>query len=137
MAVDPESGEVTVRRIVTAHDVGLVLNPLGHQGQINGGVIQGIGFAMVEDTPLIDGVIITTNMGDFKLVGMNDIPKLETVLVEEDTGPVPFHGKAIGELPNVPIAAAIANAVHDASGVRIVNLPITGEKVYSALQDIG
>ena len=82
-------------------------------------------------------MISTTNMGDFKLVGMNDIPQLETVLVEEDTGPVPFHGKAIGELPNVPIAAAIANAVHDASGVRIVDLPITGEKVYLAQHNTG
>jgi CO/xanthine dehydrogenase Mo-binding subunit len=134
--VDPESGQVSVLRIVTAHDVGLVLNPLGHQGQINGGVIQGIGFAMVEDTPLVDGRISTAQMGDYKLVGIGDIPKLETVLIEEDAGPVPFRGKAIGELPNVPIAAAIANAVHDAVGVRIADLPITAEKVHAELRNV-
>jgi CO/xanthine dehydrogenase Mo-binding subunit len=59
------------------------------------------------------------------------------VLLEDDAGPVPFRGKAIGELPNVPIAAAIANAVHDASGARIADLPVTAEKVYAALRDAG
>ena len=135
--VDPESGEVTILRIISSHDVGLILNPLGHQGQINGGVIQGIGFAMTEDSPLIDGHISTLSMGDFKLVNIGDIPKLETILIEDDAGPVPFNGKAIGELPNVPIAAAIANAVEDAVGVRIADLPITAEKVFAALQAKG
>jgi CO/xanthine dehydrogenase Mo-binding subunit len=135
--VDPDSGQVRVLRIVTAHDVGLVLNPLGHQGQINGGVIQGIGYATCEDTPLVDGRISTPQMGDYKMMGIGDIPRLETVLLEDDAGPVPFRGKAIGELPNVPIAAAIANAVHDASGARIADLPVTAEKVYAALRDAG
>jgi CO/xanthine dehydrogenase Mo-binding subunit len=136
--VDPESGQVTIQRIVSTHDVGLILNPLGHQGQINGGVIQGIGFAMTEDSPLIDGHISTLSMADFKLVNIGDIPKLETILLEDEVGgPVPFKGKAIGELPNVPIAAAIANAVEDAVGVRIHDLPITAEKVFAALQAKG
>ncbi len=136
--VDPESGQVTIQRIVSSHDVGLILNPLGHQGQINGGVIQGIGFAMTEDSPLIDGHISTLSMADFKLVNIGDIPKLETILLEDEVGgPVPFKGKAIGELPNVPIAAAIANAVEDAVGVRIHDLPITAEKVFAALQAKG
>ena len=135
--VDPESGEVKILRIISSHDVGQILNPLGHQGQINGGVIQGIGFAMTEDSPLIDGHISTLSMGDFKLVNIGDIPKLETILLESDGGPVPFKGKAIGELPNVPIAAAIANAVEDAVGVRIHDLPITAEKVFAALKAKG
>jgi CO/xanthine dehydrogenase Mo-binding subunit len=136
--VDRESGQVKIVKITTSHDVGLVLNPLGHQGQINGGVIQGIGFAMTEDSPLIDGHISTLSMGDFKLVNIGDIPELETILLEDETGgPVPFKGKAIGELPNVPIAAAIANAVEDAVGVRIADLPITAEKVFAALQAKG
>ena len=132
--VDPESGEVKILRIISSHDVGLILNPLGHQGQINGGVIQGIGFAMTEDSPLIDGHISTLSMGDFKLMNIGDIPQLETILLQEDAGPVPYKGKAIGELPNVPIAAAIANAVEDAVGVRIADLPITAEKVFAALR---
>ena len=133
--VDPESGQVKILRIISSHDVGQILNPLGHQGQINGGVIQGIGFAMTEDSPLIDGHITTLSMADFKLVNIGDIPKLETILLHDDTGgPVPFKGKAIGELPNVPIAAAIANAVEDAIGVRILDLPITAEKVFAAIK---
>ncbi|MEE8519302.1 MAG: xanthine dehydrogenase family protein molybdopterin-binding subunit, partial [Dehalococcoidia bacterium] len=131
--VDPETGYTKVVRVVTAHDVGLVLNPLSHQGQINGGVVQGMGFATCEETPVVNGHISTLNMGDYKLPGFGDIPKLETILLEEEAGPVPFNGKAIGELPNVPIAAAIANAVHDASGIRITDLPITAEKVHAAL----
>jgi CO/xanthine dehydrogenase Mo-binding subunit len=126
---------VKILRIISSHDVGQILDPLGHQGQINGGVIQGIGFAMTEDSPLIDGHISTLSMADFKLMNIGDIPKLETILLHDDTGgPVPFKGKAIGELPNVPIAAAIANAVEDAIGVRILDLPITAEKVFAAIK---
>jgi len=135
--VDLDTGHTRVLRVVTAHDVGLILNPLGHQGQINGGVVQGIGFTTCEETPVINGHISTQNMGDYKLPSIADIPVLETVLLEESAGPVPFKGKAIGELPNVPIAAAIANALHDASGVRITDLPITAEKVHAVLRDAG
>jgi CO/xanthine dehydrogenase Mo-binding subunit len=134
--VDPDTGQVFVRRIVSAHDVGTILHPIGHQGQINGGIIQGMGFGICEETPLADGRITTVNLGDFKLPNINDIPQLDTVLLAETTGPVPYLGKAIGELPNVPTAAAIANAVHDAVGVRIMDLPVTAEKVHAALQKL-
>ena len=132
--VDPDTGQVRVQRLVTVHDVGMVLNPIGHQGQINGGVIQGMGFGLCEETPIVDGRVGTPQMSDFKLPNIQDIPTLTTVLLEEEPGPVPFQGKAIGELPNVPTAAAIANAVHDAIGVRIADLPVTAEKVYAALR---
>lgn len=80
-----------------------------------------------------DGRITTLNLGDFRLPCAKDIPELNTVLIEEGNGPVPFHGKAIGELPNLPTAAAIANAVADAVGARIFDLPLTAEKIYTAL----
>jgi CO/xanthine dehydrogenase Mo-binding subunit len=72
-------------------------------------------------------------MTGWKMPSIADIPLLETILLEDEAGPVPYHGKAIGELPNVPIAAAIANAVQDASGARVRDLPVTAEKVYAAL----
>ena len=133
--VDPETGQVTVTRMTTAHDSGRILNHLTFQGQIDGGVVNGVGFALMEDNPMSDGRITTLNLGDFKLPCAKDIPRLDTVFVDQGEGPVPFQGKAIGELPNVPTAAAIANAVADATGVRVHDLPLTAEKVYAALHE--
>jgi len=132
--VDRETGQVRVRRIVTAHDVGTIINPLTHQGQIEGGMVQGLGQAMSEHLLVRDGSVTTAHLGDYKLPTAMDIPELTTVLVESLTGPGPFAGKAIGELSNVSPPAAIANAVFDAVGVRLTELPITAEKVYRELR---
>jgi len=134
VAVDPETGQVTVRRFTTAHDVGTIINPIGHQGQIEGGFIQGLGLALMEELRTEDGRISTLSLGDFKLPTIQDIPPLTTVLLEDPVGPGPFHAKAIGEGATSPVPAAIANAVADACGVRIRDLPITAEKVYFALR---
>ena len=131
--VDRETGQVTVSKITTAHDVGTIINPMLHQGQIDGGVIQGFGFALMEELQTVEGTVQNANLGDYKLPNIKDVPELETVLIQAPAGPAPFDGKAIGEIPNVPLAAAIANAVEDAVGVRIYDLPITAEKVYNAL----
>lgn len=133
--VDPETGQVRVNKIVTVHDVGTVLNPLSHQGQIEGGVIQGLGYALMEEMLNEDGRVSTLSMGDYKLPTMPDIPELVTVLLEPSTGPAPFQSKGIGESSNTPVAGAIANAVYDAVGVRIVDLPITAEKVLMAMRE--
>lgn len=133
--VDPETGQVKLRRIVSAHDVGTVINPLTHQGQIDGGVAHGIGQALTEQLILEDGAVTNPNLGDYKLPTMADMPDLTTVLLETKHGPAPYEGKAIGELTNVAIPAAIANAIFDAVGVRITELPITAEKVYTALRE--
>ncbi|MFQ5683832.1 MAG: xanthine dehydrogenase family protein molybdopterin-binding subunit [Candidatus Binatia bacterium] len=132
--VDPETGRIEVKKITTAHDAGTVLNTLTYQGQVDGGAIMGLGFALMEETAMVDGRITTLSMGDFKIPCVKDIPKLTTVLLESPTGPVPYQGKAVGELPNVPTAAAIANAVADAVGVRVFKLPLTAEKVYRSLR---
>jgi CO/xanthine dehydrogenase Mo-binding subunit len=134
LEVDPETGQMTLLDVVTAHDVGTIINPLGHQGQIEGGLIQGIGFGMIEEMRAEDGRVSTLSLGDYKLPNIKDIPPLKTVLVQEQLGPVPFQGKSIGESSITPITAAIANALYDAVGVRICDLPITAEKVYRALQ---
>jgi CO/xanthine dehydrogenase Mo-binding subunit len=132
--VDRETGQVTLRRLITAHDVGTVINPLTHQGQIDGGVVQGIGQALTEQIHVEDGAVTNLNLGDYKLPTAADIPKLTTVLIETPRGPAPYQGKAIGELTNVAVPAAIANAVFDAVGVRLTTLPVTAERVYAALR---
>jgi CO/xanthine dehydrogenase Mo-binding subunit len=137
VAVDPQTGQVTVRRFTTAHDVGTIINPLGHQGQIEGGLVQGLGFALSEELGTEDGRISTLSLGDFKLPTIQDIPPLTTVLLKDPVGPGPFRAKAIGEGSISAVAPAIANAVADACGARILDLPITAEKVYFALRDNG
>ena len=132
--VDSETGKITVNRIVTSHDVGTIYNPLGHQGQIDGAVIQGLGFALMEELESEDGSISTLSMGEAKIPATVDVPELITVLVESADGNGPYQGKAIGENPISPVAPAIANAVFDAVGVRITSLPVTAEKVLAALK---
>jgi carbon-monoxide dehydrogenase large subunit len=131
--VDPGTGQVKVKKLTTVHDSGTVLNHLSYTGQIDGGVITGLGFALMEDNSLIDGKMATANLGEFKMATCADVPKLTTVLMQDATGPTPYQGKAIAEIPNVPTAAAIANAIQDAVGVRLYDLPLTSEKVYGAL----
>ena len=131
--VDPETGEVNLKKFVTAHDVGTIHNPITHQGQIDGAVIQGVGYALMEELVSDAGHISSLSMGDVKTPSINDIPELITVLVDSPGGNGPFGAKTIGEQPLPPVAPAIANAVFDAIGVRIQDLPITAEKVLAAL----
>jgi CO/xanthine dehydrogenase Mo-binding subunit len=137
VSVDPETGEVTILRFVTAHDVGRILNPVGHQGQINGGFMQGLGYALMEDLRLEDGHVTALSFGDYKIPTIKDIPPLETVLLESEAGAGPYQVRGIGENSTPAVAPAIANAIADAIGVRVRNLPITSEKVYNALKAPG
>ena len=106
---------------------------MAHQAQIDGGVTQGVGYALIEELQMQEGRVTTLNLGDYKLPNIKDIAPLKTVLVEEPIGPAPFQAKEIGESPITPVAAAIANAVYDAVGARITDLPITAEKIFTAL----
>ena len=133
--VDPETGAITVKRLVSAHDVGAILNPLMHQGQVEGGVIQGLGYALMEELQTEDGHISTVSFGDYKIPTIADIPELVTVLVEGNNGPAPYRSKGIGESANIPVAGAIANAVADAIGAPVRSLPLTAEKVLQALRE--
>jgi len=132
--VDRETGRVKLNKFVTAHDVGTIINPLGHQGQIDGEAIMAIGSSLMEELIDDQGKITTTNLGEYKIPNILDIPKLKTVLVQGKNGPGPYEAKGIGEHANVTPPAAIANAVHDACGVRLFDVPVTAEKVYKALQ---
>jgi putative selenate reductase molybdopterin-binding subunit len=112
-----------------------VINPLMHQGQIDGGVVFGLGYALTEEVLFDGGKITTSNFGEFKIPNIMDIPPLKTDVMENvPSGPGPYNSLAIGEVANTPTAAAVANAVADACGVRITDLPVTSEKVYKALR---
>jgi carbon-monoxide dehydrogenase large subunit len=134
--VDPETGKVRIRRFVTAHDVGTIINPITHQGQIDGGVVMGLGQAVMEELVMENGRVTNTSLGDYRLPTVADIPELKTVLVHSSGGVAPYEAKAIGEFANNSAPAAIANAVADAVGVRLFGLPITAEKIYHALEEM-
>ncbi len=134
VSVDPETGEVKVLKFTTAHDTGVVLNTIGYQGQVNGGFQHGLGMAMTEEVVVQDGRVTTLHFGDYKMPTVRDMPPLKTVVLPSEYGDGPYNIRGIGEAPCVPVPAAIANAVADAAGVRIRNLPITAEKVYQALK---
>jgi CO/xanthine dehydrogenase Mo-binding subunit len=134
VAVDPETGEITLLRFTTAHDSGVVLNPLGYRGQVNGGFQHGLGYALMEELVVEDGRVTTLSFGDYKMPTVADMPPLETVILESDTGEGPYNIRGIGEAPCIPVAPAIANAVADAVGVRVRDLPVTAVKVYQALK---
>jgi CO/xanthine dehydrogenase Mo-binding subunit len=134
VSVDPETGRVELLSFVTAHDTGTVLNPMGHAGQINGAVLTGIGYALMEELKVEDGKVSTLSFADVKVPSISDIPPLQRVLVESEDGTGPFNAKAIGEAPLLGVAPAIANALRDVTGVRFHSLPITAEKVLAALR---
>jgi CO/xanthine dehydrogenase Mo-binding subunit len=132
--VDRETGAVRVQRVVSAHDVGTIINPLTHQGQIEGAAVMGLGQAVMEELVMENGKITNNNLGDYKLPTVADIPTFKTVLVPSTGGVGPLNAKPIGEFANNGPPAAIANAVADAVGVRLFDLPVTAEKIYRALK---
>ena len=136
--VDEETGKVVVRRITTSHNTGNILNPLTHQGQIDGAVVMGVGYGIMEQIMTDDGgKVLTANLGDYKIPNVKDIPELKTVIFQSDTGSGPYNSMSIGETAIIPTAAAIANAVEDAIGARVMSLPITAEKVLAAIRNRG
>jgi CO/xanthine dehydrogenase Mo-binding subunit len=132
--VDPDTGEIRLVNFVSAHDVGRILNPIGHQGQIAGSIVAGIGYALMEEMRVEDGRVTNLSLGDYKLPTSRDLPPLTTVLLPTEHGIGPYNIKAIGEGPTTPVAPAIANAVFDACGVRLRELPLTSERVYRELR---
>ena len=133
--VDPETGEITVLDAVLAVDIGQVVNPVACRGQLEGGFAFGLGAALMEDLEIEDGQVVTASLGDYKLPTVADVPPVRIIEVHPEDGwayPLP---KAVGELANSGVPAAIANAVAAASGARVTALPITAEAVYSVLRE--
>jgi len=131
--VDRETGAVRLHRMVSAHDVGTIINPATHQGQIDGATIMGVGQGIMEELVMENGQITNNNLGDYKLPTVADIPELKTVLVQSTGGVGPLDAKPIGEFANNGPPAAIANAIADAVGVRLFELPVSAERIYQAL----
>lgn len=135
VAVDVETGIIKVERVVAVHDCGRPLNPLALESQINGGVLQGISYALYEDRRLDPktGRMLNANLEQYKIAGARETPSIEIVLLEEYRGRNSTDAGGIGEPATIPTAAAIANAVYNATGVRVRELPMTPARVLAAL----
>jgi xanthine dehydrogenase YagR molybdenum-binding subunit len=132
--VDPDLGEIRVSRFVGAFDAGQILNAKTARSQLIGGITYGIGMALLEET-LVDedtGRIVNTNVAEYVMPVNADIPDIQTIVVaNDDTNSNPLGAKGIGELPMVGVAAAIANAVYHATGVRVRKVPIRIEDILT------
>jgi xanthine dehydrogenase YagR molybdenum-binding subunit len=138
VAVDVETGEVVVDRIYAVHDIGRVINPLGAESQIEGGIIQAIGHSLSEQR-LLDpqsGKVLTRTLDAYKLPTIADVPEIVSELIDvPDSHLTNLGSKGLGEPPIIPTAAAIANAIRDATGADVRSLPITRDEVLAALRE--
>ena len=133
--VDTETGETKLLKMVLAHDIGRSINPMTVEGQLEGGMAQGIGYGLMEDYIVDDtGVLVSDNFTSYKIPSSLDFPESEIILVEQPVASGPFGAKSAGESPVNAIAPAIANAIYDAVGVRIKDQPITPERLLKALK---
>jgi putative selenate reductase molybdopterin-binding subunit len=135
VAVDIETGQVTVRKLVMAADCGTAINPVTAQAQIEGGLAQALGYAISEEMPYDEnGRVLVNRFGDYRIFQADEMPKLEAILVPTYESSGPFGAKAVAEIPMDGVAPAVANAVYDAVSVRIRELPLTPERVWQALR---
>jgi CO/xanthine dehydrogenase Mo-binding subunit len=130
VAVDVELGTVRVLKITAAHDVGRAINPTLIEGQIEGGVAQGLGHALMEEFFPGKG----ENLHDYLIPTAGDMPPVESILIEDPSPVGPFGAKGIGEQAVIPTAPAILNAIHDATGVRIRRVPATPDRIRAAIK---
>jgi xanthine dehydrogenase molybdenum-binding subunit len=131
--VDTYTGNIRVMDIHVAQDVGKVLNPLGIQGQIEGGVLMGMGYAISEELIMEEGRILNPNFHNYKMLTASDVPGIHFYPIETNDPQGPYGAKGMAEAPLIPTAAAIANAVADAIGTRIYELPLSPERVLRTM----
>ena len=136
VAVDMDTGKVNVLKIVACYDVGQAVNPLSAEGQLEGGALYGLGYGMIEEVILDKGNTLTPSLAEYLIPTSVDAPDVKTIMVESGGGVGPFGAKGLGEPACVSVAAAFANAVANAIGVRIYDLPVTAEKIIRALGKI-
>jgi len=134
VAVDEETGRVEVLKLIACFDVGRAINPLSVEGQLEGGAIYGMGYGLTEEVILEKGQTITPSFSEYLIPTSMDVPDVQTILIESGDGVGPFGAKGVGEPSVCSVAPAIANAISDAMGVRIFELPLTPEKIVRALR---
>lgn len=132
--VDVETGAVTVLDVVCVADVGTIVNPVALRGQIAGGFVMGLGHALTEELRVRDGLVENPTLADYKLPTPLDVPPLRFIPITDRAGPGPFGAKMVGEINTATVAPAIANAIADACGARVTELPLSAERVYAAIQ---
>jgi len=132
--VDPDTGRVAVRKIVSAHDVGRALNPAAAEGQVHGGIHMGLGYALSEKLVVEQGQVLSQTFMDYAVLKADDMPEIVVRLIESVDAEGPFGAKGLGESGVIPVAAAVRNAIKDAIGLRFTELPITPECVQASLQ---
>jgi xanthine dehydrogenase molybdenum-binding subunit len=132
--VDAESGQIRLVKAVAVHDLGQAINPLAAEGQVEGALAQGIGYALYEELLMDNGRALNPDFVDYKIPTFLDMPKPQVVLYAEPDSTGPFGAKGIGEPGLVPTAPAIANAIYQATGVRLHAVPITPERLFMAMQ---
>ncbi len=125
--VNTITGEVEVLRIISANDVGTAINPLGLQGQVEGGVMMGLGNALTEQFIVKDGYVITDRLARYRIPSIAQTPEITSIVVEHPTENGPFGAKGVGEIVSIPTTPAITNAIYNAVGVRIRSLPVDQE----------
>ncbi|MEW5721482.1 MAG: xanthine dehydrogenase family protein molybdopterin-binding subunit [Thermodesulfobacteriota bacterium] len=132
--VDPDTGQVTLTNFVAAHDVGRAINPLATEGQAQGGVVQGLGWALMEDMITRNGVLLNPGFLDYIIPTALDVPDITPILVEPIEPDGPYGAKGIGEPALNPVMSAITNAIYDAIGFRVKELPVSAEKILAELK---
>jgi len=133
--IDMESGEVSVHKIIAAHDVGRAINPLTLQGQIEGGIVMCIGYTLTEHYIQEDGIPWTDVLARYKIPSIGHTPTITNHLVEHNISTGPYGAKGVGELPSIPTSAAITNAIYRATGVRMRSLPVDQDELLRAMRE--
>ena len=132
--VDIETGQVDLVKVCAAADVGCAINPMSVEGQIEGGAVMGLGAALLEEVVLERGKVVNPSFMDYNVPTALDVPSMVSIIVEVPHKDGPFGAKGVGEGGTPPTAPAIANAIYNAAGVRVYELPLTPEKIFRALK---
>jgi len=133
--VNKFTGEVKVLKVLSANDVGMAINPLGLEGQIEGGVMMGLGHALTEEFIVENGNVVTDYLARYRIPGIQLTPEIKSIIIEEPAADGPYGAKGVGEISSIPTTPAITNAIHNAVGVRIDKTPIDQEIIAKALFD--
>jgi xanthine dehydrogenase molybdenum-binding subunit len=132
--VNTSTGEVRVLRVIAANDVGKAINPLGLQGQVEGGIMMGLGNALIENFIVDGGYIFSDRMARYRIPSIVHTPQITSIIVEDPTSDGPYGAKGVGEIVSIPTTPAITNAIYNAVGVRIDRLPVDQEEIVRQLQ---